>query len=57
MMLAGTPDEVLEQAAEWRDSGVRHLVALNISFLQQSLRNGIASTVPFFQIMRRLKRL
>jgi phthiodiolone/phenolphthiodiolone dimycocerosates ketoreductase len=37
--------------------GVRHLVASNISFLQPSLRNGIGSTVPFFRIMRRLKKL
>ena len=57
MMLTGTPDEVIEQAAEWRDCGVRHLVASNISFLQPRLRNGFASTVPFFRIMRRLRKL
>jgi phthiodiolone/phenolphthiodiolone dimycocerosates ketoreductase len=57
MMLTGTPDEVIEQAAEWRDCGVRHLVASNISFLQPRLRNGLASTVPFFRIMRRLRKL
>jgi phthiodiolone/phenolphthiodiolone dimycocerosates ketoreductase len=57
MILTGTPDEVIEQAAEWRDCGVRHLVASNISFLQPSLRNGLASTVPFFRIMRRLRKL
>jgi phthiodiolone/phenolphthiodiolone dimycocerosates ketoreductase len=48
---------VIEQAAEWRDCGVRHLVASNISFLQPRLRNGLASTVPFFRIMRRLRKL
>jgi phthiodiolone/phenolphthiodiolone dimycocerosates ketoreductase len=57
MMLTGTPDEVIEQVAEWRDCGVRHLVASNISFLQPRLRNGFASTVPFFRIMRRLRKL
>jgi len=57
MMLTGTPDEVIEQAAEWRDCGVRHLVASNISFQQPRLRNGFASTVPFFRIMRRLRKL
>jgi phthiodiolone/phenolphthiodiolone dimycocerosates ketoreductase len=57
MMLTGTPDEVIEQAAQWRDCGVRHMVAGNLSFMQPSLRNGIASTVPFFQIMRGLKKL
>ena len=57
MMLTGTPDEAIEQAAEWRDCGVRHLVASNISFMQPSLRKGVGSTVPFFKIMRRLKKL
>jgi len=57
MILTGTPDEVIEQAAEWRDCGVRYLVASNISFLQPRLRNGLASTVPFFRIMRRLRKL
>jgi len=57
MMLTGTPDEVIEKAAQWRDCGVRHLVATNMSFMQPSLRNGIASTMPFFQILRRMKKL
>jgi phthiodiolone/phenolphthiodiolone dimycocerosates ketoreductase len=57
MMLTGTPDEVVEQAAAWRDCGVRYFVGINTSFLQQSLRNGIGSAVPFLRILRRLKRL
>jgi phthiodiolone/phenolphthiodiolone dimycocerosates ketoreductase len=57
MALTGQPDEVIEQAAQWRDCGVRHLVASNISFLQPNLRNSIGSTVPFLKILRRLKKL
>jgi phthiodiolone/phenolphthiodiolone dimycocerosates ketoreductase len=57
MMLTGTPDEVVEQAAAWRDCGVRYFVGINTSFLQQSLRNGVGSAVPFLRILRRLKRL
>ena len=57
MLLAGTPDEVLERAAEWRDCGVRYLVLANIGLLQQSLRKGMASAVSFTQVVRRLRKL
>jgi len=56
-VLNGTPDEIIEQAAQWRDSGVRYLVLVNASVLQRSLRKGLASTVPFNKIVRRLKKL
>jgi alkanesulfonate monooxygenase SsuD/methylene tetrahydromethanopterin reductase-like flavin-dependent oxidoreductase (luciferase family) len=26
VFLAGTPGQVVEQAAEWRDAGLRHLI-------------------------------
>ena len=55
--LAGTPDEVIDQAAEWRDHGVRYLVASNVSHLQPTLRKGFASVAPFFKILRGLKKL
>jgi phthiodiolone/phenolphthiodiolone dimycocerosates ketoreductase len=55
--LTGTPDEVIDQAAEWRDHGLRYLVAGNLSFLQPSLRKSLASNAPFFQILRGLKKL
>ena len=57
MGLVGTADEVIEQAAEWRDCDVRHLVLLNGSLMQRSLRNGLAAMGPSFKIMRGLKRL
>lgn len=56
-LLAGTPDEVVDQAAEWRDHGVRYLVVWNLSILQPNLRKGLASSAPFFKILRRLKKL
>lgn len=55
--LHGTPDEVLAQAAEWRDCGVRHMVLVNLSFLQRSLRKGLASARPFNAIVRGIRRL
>jgi len=57
ILLNGTPDEVIEQAAQWRDCGVRYMVLANISFLQRSLRKGLTSVVPFNKIVRGLKKL
>jgi phthiodiolone/phenolphthiodiolone dimycocerosates ketoreductase len=55
--LAGTPDEVIDQAAEWRDRGVRYLVVLNASGLQPSLRKTCAAGAPFVRILRGLRKL
>lgn len=56
-LLNGTPEEVIEQAAQWRDHGVRYLVAANVGLLQPSLRKGLASNTPFLKILRGLKKL
>ena len=56
-LLAGTPNEVIDQAAQWRDHGVRYLVVNNLSYLTPALRKGLASTAPFFKILRGLKKL
>lgn len=53
----GTPDEVIDQAAEFRDHGLRYPVVLNISMLQPSLRRGLAANVPFAKILRGLRKL
>jgi phthiodiolone/phenolphthiodiolone dimycocerosates ketoreductase len=55
--LTGTPDDVIEQAAHWRDHGVRYIVVSNISFLQPSLRKGLAASIPLATILRGLKKL
>jgi phthiodiolone/phenolphthiodiolone dimycocerosates ketoreductase len=56
-LLSGTPKDVIDQAAEWRDHGLRYLVVCNVSILQPSLRKSLASTAPFFRILRSLKKL
>lgn len=56
-LLNGTPDEVIDQVAQWRDYGVRYIVIINGSFLQRSLRKGLASSMPFNTIIRGLKKL
>jgi phthiodiolone/phenolphthiodiolone dimycocerosates ketoreductase len=57
ILLNGTPDEVVEQAAQWRDGGVRYMVIINASVMQRSLRKGVASVMPFNKIIRGIKKL
>ena len=57
MLLAGTPDEVIDQAAEWRDCGVRYIVLANVTSMQRSLRNGLLAAPAFFKIARGVKKL
>jgi phthiodiolone/phenolphthiodiolone dimycocerosates ketoreductase len=57
MYLCGTPDEIVDRAAELRDAGVRHLVVVNAGPLQRSLRKGMLSTVLFGRVLRKLKKL
>lgn len=57
LCLHGTPAEVLEQAAEWRDRGVRYLIVANASTLRPNLRIGIAAGLPFARILRGLRKL
>ncbi|WP_221936962.1 hypothetical protein [Mycolicibacterium sp. 018/SC-01/001] len=56
-LLNGTPSDVIDQLAVWRDHGVRHPVLINASLLQQKLARGAASTLPFLQILRRIRSL
>jgi phthiodiolone/phenolphthiodiolone dimycocerosates ketoreductase len=39
----GTPNEVIDQVAEWRDQGLRYLVVINGSVLNPSPRKGFGS--------------
>jgi phthiodiolone/phenolphthiodiolone dimycocerosates ketoreductase len=57
VFLSGTPDEVIDQAAQWRDKGARYVVVADVSSLQRSLRKGLAAAMPFARILRGLKKL
>ncbi|MGH7732522.1 MAG: LLM class flavin-dependent oxidoreductase [Gemmatimonadales bacterium] len=57
MYLTGTPNEIIDRVAQWRDCGVRYIVLGNMTMMQRSLRNGLAATVPFYKIVRGLKKL
>jgi len=53
----GTPDEVVEQVAEWRGQGLKYLVVINGSMLNPKLRKGSAASLPYVKVLRRLKKL
>ena len=57
MCLIGTPEDVIDQVAEWRATGLRYVVAINASVIQQSLRKAVESTTPFLKILRGLRKL
>jgi S1-C subfamily serine protease len=57
VFLSGTPDEVVDQAAQWRNHGARYIVVADASALQRSLRNGLSAAIPFGRILRGLKKL
>ena len=56
-LLNGTVDDVVEQAAEWRDHGVRYIVVINFGPMAPGLRNALATIGPFNKVVRRLKLL
>jgi phthiodiolone/phenolphthiodiolone dimycocerosates ketoreductase len=56
-VLTGTPDEVVDQAAALRDSGLRYAVVCNMSFAQPSMKRGMAASLPFTRILRQLRKL
>ncbi|MGB9226185.1 LLM class flavin-dependent oxidoreductase [Mycobacterium sp.] len=53
----GTPDDILDQVAEWRDHGLRYLLVINGSFLRTSLRKGLSAGLPHAKVLRGLKKL
>jgi len=55
--LAGTPAQILEQLAEWRDQGMAYPVMLNMGLLQPNLRTGVMSNIAFVRLLRRIKKL
>jgi phthiodiolone/phenolphthiodiolone dimycocerosates ketoreductase len=53
----GTPNEVIDQIAEWRDHGLRYLLVINGSQLNPSLRKGLAASLPYVKVLRGLRKL
>ena len=57
VLLTGTPDEVIDQAAEWRDHGVRYWLPAMSATCSRSLRKASRPSLPFSKILRGLKKL
>jgi phthiodiolone/phenolphthiodiolone dimycocerosates ketoreductase len=53
----GTPDEVLDQVAQWRDDGLRYLLVLNGSQLNPRVAKAVSATAPFGKVLRGLRKL
>ncbi|MCV7409646.1 photosystem I reaction center subunit VIII [Mycobacterium florentinum] len=56
-LLSGTPDEVLDQLATYRDHGLQYPVLMNMSAIQPKLGRGLSSALPFLKILRGIRRL
>jgi phthiodiolone/phenolphthiodiolone dimycocerosates ketoreductase len=56
-VLTGTPDEVIDRLAKWRDHGVNYPVLCNISVLQRKLSRGVAAMLPFARILRGIRKM
>nr|WP_304528385.1 LLM class flavin-dependent oxidoreductase [Mycobacterium sp. E796] len=57
LFAVGTPDEVVEQIAEFRDNGMRYLVVGNAGAIQPSLRKSAYATAPYVKVVRGLRKL
>jgi phthiodiolone/phenolphthiodiolone dimycocerosates ketoreductase len=56
-VLAGTPAEILEQLADWRDQGLTYPVLLNMGFLQPSFTKGLRTNTAYMRVLRGIKKL
>ncbi|KJX75846.1 LLM class flavin-dependent oxidoreductase [Mycobacterium lepromatosis] len=57
VLFSGTPEEVIDQVAEWRDHGLRYLVVINGSLVNPSLRKTVSVLLPHARVLRGLKKL
>jgi phthiodiolone/phenolphthiodiolone dimycocerosates ketoreductase len=57
VVFSGTPDEVLDQVAEWRDHGLRYLVVINGSVLNPKLGKAVAAGLPHTKVLTGLRKL
>ncbi|MFJ9370922.1 LLM class flavin-dependent oxidoreductase [Nocardia sp. NPDC101769] len=55
--LVGTPSEVVDQVACWRDNGMRYAILSNLSAFQPSVAMGMVANAPIVAILRGLRKL
>lgn len=57
VVFSGTPDEVIDQVAEWRDHGLKYLLVINGSLVNAKLRKTVAASLPHAKVLRGLRKL
>lgn len=57
LFAVGMPDEVVDQLAMFRDSGMQCLVVGNMGALHPKLSRSAAAMMPYLKVLRRLKKL
>jgi phthiodiolone/phenolphthiodiolone dimycocerosates ketoreductase len=57
VVFSGTPDEVLDQVAEWRDHGLRYLLVINGSLVNPKITKTVAASLPHVKVLRGLRKL
>lgn len=55
--IVGTPDEIRDQIAVWRDHGLRYPVLVNFSSLHPDFSPVLTSNVPIVRALRKLRHL
>lgn len=53
----GTPADIVDRIAEYRNHGLRHAVLVNMSVLHPNLSAGLGSAIPFITAIRQLRRM
>jgi phthiodiolone/phenolphthiodiolone dimycocerosates ketoreductase len=56
-VLSGTPDELLDKLAVWRDAGMQYPLVLNMGMLHPSLTTGFRTNLPFARFLRGIRKL
>jgi phthiodiolone/phenolphthiodiolone dimycocerosates ketoreductase len=54
---SGTPDDVIDQVAQWRDHGLRYVLVINGSLIRPTVRKGLAASLPHLKVLRGLRKL
>ncbi|WP_433208669.1 LLM class flavin-dependent oxidoreductase [Nocardia sp. CA-107356] len=55
--LNGTPNEIADQLAHWRDNGLRYAVLADMSVFHSKLLHSARGALPFVTLMRKIRKL
>lgn len=55
--LTGTPNQIRDQLAVWRDDGLEYPVLVNVSSFRPDVTRGLSSGLPFLRTLRKVRGL